>query len=89
MLNFLLNENVLAVAPICGFFTGHMLMSLKNNILDPAAYKAFPKNFFGDTDDSKKVTINWRVFIKEFVIWLIMVGIFYIVWVKLLKKSPH
>ena len=89
MINFLLNENVLAVTPICGFFTGHMLISLKNNILDPVAHKIFPENFFGDSIDSKKLIINWKLFLKEFVLWIIMVGVFYIIWAKILKRSPH
>ena len=91
MINFLLNENVLSVAPICGFFTGHMLISLKNNILDPVAHKIFPEDFFGDIDDSKKLNtnINWKLFLKEFVLWIIMVGMFYFIWAKILKRSPH
>ena len=89
MINFLLNENVLSVAPICGFFTGHMLISLKNNILDPLAHNIFPENFFGESKDSKKIIINWRLFLKEFVLWIVMVGMFYFIWAKILKRSPH
>jgi large-conductance mechanosensitive channel len=91
MLNFLLSENILAVAPICGLFTTHMLLSLKNNILDPTAHKLFPTNFFGDCTDSSKsnANINWKIFLKEFVLWIIIMTIFYIIWAKLLKKSQH
>ena len=91
MLNFLLNENILAVAPICGLFTSHMLLSLKNNILDPATHKLFPTDFFGDSTDSNKsnANINWKLFLKEFVLWIIIMAIVYIIWAKLLKRSPH
>jgi large-conductance mechanosensitive channel len=89
MLNFLLNENVLSVAPICGFFTSHILISLKTNILDPLSYKLFPENFFGDSIDSKKLIINWKMFLKDLVLWIIVMFVFYIIWVKLLKRFSH
>ena len=91
MLNFLLSENILAVAPICSLFTTQMFVSLKNNILDPAAHKLFPTDFFGDSNDSNKLNanINWKLFLKDFVLWIIVMAVFYIIWAKLLKRSPQ
>jgi large-conductance mechanosensitive channel len=90
MLNFLLSENILAVAPICGLFTTHMFVSLKNNILDPAAHKLFPVDFFGDSNESNKLNaINWKLFLKDFILWMIIMATVYIIWAKLLKRSPH
>jgi len=91
MLNFLINENILGVAPICGLFTTHMFVSLKNNILDPAAHKLFPTDFFGDSTDSNKLNANikWKLFLKDFILWMIIMATVYIIWAKLLKRSPH
>jgi large-conductance mechanosensitive channel len=91
MLNFLINENILGVAPICGLFTSHMLLSLKNNILDPLGHKLFPIDFLADSNNSNKLNanINWKLFLKDFVIWIIIMATVYIIWAKLLKRSPH
>ena len=96
MLNFLINENILGVAPICGLFTSHMLLSLKSNILDPTVHKLFPEDFFGELNDPNNTSgykinanLNWRFFLKDFVLWIVVMAVFYIIWAKLLKKSPH
>jgi large-conductance mechanosensitive channel len=96
MINFLLNENILAIAPVCGFFTTHMLLSLKNHILDPFAHKLFPADFFGELSDPNNpsvnkinANINWKLFLKDLILWIIVMFVFYIIWAKLLKRSPH
>jgi large-conductance mechanosensitive channel len=96
MFNFLLNENVLAVAPVCGFFTGHMLVSLKNNVLDPTTDKLIPTSYFDESGvpgatskPAGTAPIRWKTFLKDLVVWMIIMYIFYLIWAKLLKRSPH
>ena len=87
MLSFLLAENILSVVVLGGFFTSHLLMSLKNNMLEPIACIVFPDHFFDQGNLDKHV--KWKLFLKDLVMWIIMMYIFYLIWTKILKKSPH
>ena len=87
MFKFLLGENILSVLTIGGFFTSHLLISLKNNILEPTACILLPDEFFDKGVLDKD--LKWKLFLKDLIIWAIIMYIIYLIWVKILKKSPQ
>jgi hypothetical protein len=91
MINFLLNENIVTVIGVCGFFTTQLLGSLKMHVLDPASHHILPHEMFNHGegfDDSKKL-IRWKIFLKDLIMWTIMMYIIYLIWKKVLKRTEH
>ena len=93
MLTFLLEEGVISVGAISGIFTGALLTSLKSNHLDPLAEKVAPSNILhppGDkeTFDNKQPVhqLKWKIFIRDLIIWIIIMFILYLLWNYLIKK---
>jgi large-conductance mechanosensitive channel len=93
MLTFLLEEGVISVGAISGIFTGALLTSLKSNLLDPLAENLAPSHILhpsGDkeTFDSKQPVqqLKWKIFIRDFIIWIIIMFILYLLWNYLIKK---
>lgn len=88
MINFLLNENIITVMGVSGFFTTQLLASLKNNILDPMSHHLLPRRMFkrDENFDQDKEIIKWNSFLKDFIIWLILMYIIYLIW-KHMKKT--
>jgi len=83
MLSFLLDESILTAATISAVFTTTLLTSLKLNIIDPIAYKFINKLDIHDENDlslGSTTSINWKTFIKDLIIWFIIVLIVYLVW---------
>jgi len=91
MISFLLNEKIITALGICGFFTTQLLGSLKNNVLDPASHHILPHEMFnhGESFDYNKKIIRWKIFVKDFIIWLILMYIIYLIWKKVLKRTEH
>ena len=88
MLTFLVQEGVITVGTLSGIFTAAMLNSLKNNVIDPFSYEFICKtnleeHFLSNEQQNEKppqTKINFKVFIKDFIIWLILMIILYLIW---------
>jgi len=104
MLTFLLEEGVISVAAVSGIFTATLLGSLKGNILDPIAENIAPshqldKHAQPDILNANKYTkseygsnkIKWQTFLKDLIIWIIIMFILYLIWKKLISriKNPN
>jgi large-conductance mechanosensitive channel len=91
MLQFLTTEGILGAGVLAGGFTNHMLESLKMNILHPISEKFLPSHLL-DNDDKDTfiniapVTIKWQTFLKDFIIWLLIMYIIYNVSEKIFAK---
>jgi large-conductance mechanosensitive channel len=80
MIEFLTTEGILGAGVLAGGFTNHLLESLRLNILTPLTEKFIPSHLL-DNDDKdtfiavEPVTIRWQTFLKDFIIWLIIMYI--------------
>ena len=102
MLTFLLEEGVISVGALSGIFTATLLGSLKSNLLDPLAEKFIPSHKLDPHDDKETMTnildannynkgqtpskIKWQTFLKDLVLWIIIMFILYLLWNYLIKK---
>ena len=89
MINFLLEESIISVGTVAGFFTAHLLNSLKTNIVEPIAEniiesKHLDKRCKVNTplEEYNNVYIKWQTFLRDFITWLIIITILYFVWNK-------
>jgi large-conductance mechanosensitive channel len=109
MLGFLLEEGVLSTGILSGVFTNTLLLSLKTNIIDPLAENVVPdhtldRNGDGVVDEKdeqilqeqlkQNKQIKWQSFIKDLVVWIILMSVLYLIWTNLIKKinvpiKPH
>ena len=93
MITFLLQEGVLTVGTISGMFTASMLTSFKNHIFDPTVEKLVPTEHlepiskFGEGINShtppaapKNKTIKWKIFLRDFIMYIIYMLIIYFIW---------
>jgi large-conductance mechanosensitive channel len=81
MITFLLGEGILTIGIISSMFTQSMLASLKQNIIDPFSHRvAEPGNTDNFTDTQINKNIKWKMFIKDFVVWIIVMFIIYLIW---------
>jgi large-conductance mechanosensitive channel len=94
MLTFLLEEGVLSVGALSGIFTANLLSSFKSNILDPLSENVAPshkldlhaKTSHFKEQDNKTHKILWQTFLKDLILWIIIMFILYIIWKYLIKK---
>jgi hypothetical protein len=49
----------------------------------------FLEYFFNDNIDYSKKIIRWKIFVKDFIMWTIMMYIIYLIWKKVLKRTEH
>ena len=100
MLTFLLEEGVLSVAAISGIFTATLLGSFKGNVLDPLCETILPSHHLDKQSDKSTIKnildvsntksefgstkIKWQTFIKDLILWIIIMFILYLVWKKLI-----
>jgi large-conductance mechanosensitive channel len=71
-----------------GIFTAYMLNSCKQNIIDPVSESFFSQTNFGlDLDPNKPVnkTVKWKNFLKDFIIWVIIMILLYLLWKHIIK----
>ena len=89
MISFLLDEGIITVGVLSGIFTTSLLNSLKINIIDPVSEKIAPSHKldkffpipFGTQDKaSPRDIIRWKLFLKDFITWLILMIILYLFW---------
>ena len=91
MISFLVQEGVITVGTLSGIFTAAMLNSLKTNVIDPLSYHCICKidlqDHFEETPKggqpvsaTQNTQIKGKVFLKDFIIWLIMMVILYLIW---------
>ena len=88
MITFLIQEGVITVGALSGIFTAHMLNSCKQNIIDPVSESFFSQTNFGlDLDSDKPVNkiVKWKQFLKDFIIWIIIMILLYLLWKYLIK----
>ena len=86
MIEFLLSENVLTAAAFTGMFNTSFLTSFKNHIIEPFIEKlikitntsAHFGSKFTETKDADQ--IKWKLFMREFIIWIFSQTMVYIVW---------
>ena len=101
MLGFLLEEGVLSTGILSGLFTNTLLTSLKTNIIDPLAENVVPnhtldRNGDGVVDEKDEIIlqqqlkqnkqIKWQSFVKDLIVWIILMAILYLTWKFLIKK---
>jgi large-conductance mechanosensitive channel len=101
MISFLLQEGILSLGVISGVFTNNLLISLKSNIIDPLADKVVADNTLDRNGDGvvdekdqqileeqlkKNKKIRWQSFIKDLIVWIILMIILYILWNTVIKK---
>jgi large-conductance mechanosensitive channel len=101
MLSFLLEEGVLTIGAISGIFTNNLLISLKANIIDPLTENVVPnhkldRNGDGVVDEKdekilqeelkKNKQIKWQSFLRDLIVWLILMILLYLLWTKIIKK---
>ena len=105
--SFLVDEGIITIGTISCIFTTGMLMSLKNNIIEPAFENIAPgheldkSRFGGETnldnimkihaqitgkDPTQAKVIKWQTFLRDFVAWIFLMFILYLVW-KNIKKE--
>jgi len=95
MLTFLLQEGVLTVGAMTGIFTVSMLTSFKTNMFDPGVEKLLPSEHlepvskFGGGINShtqnsppKNKTIKWKIFLRDFVMYLLFMLVVYFIWAR-------
>lgn len=85
MISFLVQEGVLTVGALSGIFTAYLLNSLKINIIDP-----YTNNFLKSHNihlynhlqpgNNHQAYVNWEMFLKDFIIWLILMILIYLFW---------
>ena len=83
MLSFLVQEGILTVGALSGIFTAYLLNSLKLNIIDPATNKFLKEHnvdLYKDIAIPPVTVVNWKMFLKDFIIWLILMILIYIFW---------
>jgi len=99
MIDFLTAEGIISLAGFSGIFTNNLLHSLKENLVDPLSHKMLPKYIFDDSetksqeeftnikqlnkDDTK---LKWKLFLKDLIIWIILMFILYLIWKFIIKK---
>uniref|UniRef100_A0A6C0I9X7 Uncharacterized protein n=1 Tax=viral metagenome TaxID=1070528 RepID=A0A6C0I9X7_9ZZZZ len=88
MISFLLEEGVISVAALSGIFTTQMMSSFKSNILDPFTEKVVPSHHLDDKFSKEQFTsnISWKLFLRDFLIWLIIMVILWVIWKKIVSK---
>ena len=95
MISFLLQEGVLTVGAMTGLFTASMLTSFKTNMFDPTVEKLLPTEHldepvskFGNEVNGTNGTvpknriIKWKIFLRDFIMYLLFMVLIYFVWVK-------
>lgn len=95
MIPFLLEEGVLTFGALSGMFTASLLTSLKSNIIDPMADHVAPhhildkhtKSEFNSGKKNVLKKLKWQTFLKDFITWLIVVIVFYLIYNFFIK--PH
>jgi large-conductance mechanosensitive channel len=99
MFTFLLEEGVLTVGTLSGIFTAAMLVSFKNNILEPVIEKVCPhktldkESFIIDLSGEEKKKpevdkgyIKWQTFLRDFLSWCMIMFALYLFWKLFLHK---
>ena len=100
MFTFLLEEGVVTVGTISGLFTTAMLVSFKNNIMEPVIENIFPNHtldvdkssFYIDFDATKNEKANeikkikWQTFVRDFCAWIFVMTLLYLFWKFVLHK---
>ena len=95
MIDFLFGESILTFATMSGIFTANVLNSLKTNIIEPiceniiSSHHLDNKQKFGNITYSvdvskynKSIHIKWQTFLRDFIVWLIIITILYFLWKK-------
>ena len=88
MITFLIQEGVITVGTLSGIFTAYMLNSCKQNIIDPVSESFFSQTNFGldlETDKPVNKIVKWKQFLKDFIIWTIIMVILYLIWKYIIK----
>jgi large-conductance mechanosensitive channel len=80
MLGFLLSEGALTMGGMSAIFTNGLLNSLKTNIIDPAVEIIVPLDKLHDSDDPNNKNLKWKIFIKDLIIWIIILFLLYLLW---------
>jgi len=89
MLTFLVEESIISTGALSGIFTVSLLNSFKVNILEPCVEKIAPSHKFKKDNFMPMINIEnktpnknieWRLFIRDFIIWLVVMSIVYILW---------
>jgi hypothetical protein len=80
MLGFLLGEGALTMGGMSGVFTNGLLNSLKTNVIDPAVEIIIPLHQLHDPNDTDKKSLRWKIFVKDLLIWLVILFVLYVLW---------
>ena len=75
MIDFILSEKIITAGVLTGVFTTHLVGSFKNNILDPMVENVVPshKLDFTENKQEKNKKINYLIFLRDFILWLLFV----------------
>lgn len=73
------HTNILTIGAIAGIFTWGLIMTFKNAVLVPL-FNAFIVKKAGVTNLPNNQYINWGNLIVDFLIWLLVLFILYLVW---------
>jgi large-conductance mechanosensitive channel len=84
MIDFLVEESVITTGILSGTFTAQLLSSFKTNIIDPVFEKTLPSHKVCEKhpshDPNKEHVIRWRTFLRDLLIWLVLMFIIYQLW---------
>jgi len=100
MLSFLLDEGVVTVGTISGLFTTALVLSLKTNVVEPLIERICPhhtvSSFAIDFNEpsvaessSEKKRIKWKLFLKYFFTWIVVMSVIYLFWKFVLIKYKN
>ena len=123
MIDFIVEQKILSFALVTSVFTTALLMSLKNNIVEPVFEVAIPSynldidgdgipdvkvidmKYFQQSKDrndinelykppgidkiKKSKQIKWKMFLKDFLIWLVIILVIYLLYSFLLVKKNN
>ncbi len=99
LLDFILKERFLTLTVICSVVTMQFVGSFKINILDPILDFAIPEekiDFLNVTIrdgigehkyDTKKLTLDFGQVLKEFIKWLFVIFLIYVLYIQIEKNS--
>lgn len=95
MITFLLEEGIISATTISSIFTVGLVNSLRTNIIEPAFEKFIPTHKLHQQDNFNILpvltnnqppgtpasnVVKWKVFLKDFFIWLILMLSLFILW---------